>query len=172
MKGKTVFSTKWFNIIESNTIGNGEEPYYGLQTLDYVSILPITHQGEIVLVKQYRAIVDMFTLELPGGHVEKTQTPEQAAKIELYEETGYLANNMELLGELHPDVGRLTNKMWCYITSDISKAEKWIPERGIKIVKYPFHKIGALIQNKQFNHALNLAVLYLAELKGIPIQKK
>ena len=84
----------------------------------------------------------------------------------------YLANNIEFLGELDPDVGRLTNKMWCYITSDISKAEKWIPEREIKIVKYPFHKIGALIQNKQFNHALNLAVLYLAELKGISIQKK
>ena len=149
-----------------------DEPFYGLQTLDYVSILAITDQNEILLVQQYRAIVDSYTLELPSGHVEKNQTPGQAAKNELYEETGYLANTMELLGELNPDVGRLTNKLWCYLTTDISLAKEWTPEKGIEMVKYPIHKIRMLIENNQFNHALNLAVLYLAELKGIRLHNK
>ena len=49
---------------------------------------------------------------------------------------------------------------------------EWTPEKGIEMVKYPIHKIRMLIENNQFNHALNLAVLYLAELKGIRLHNK
>ena len=53
LKGKTVFSTPWFNIIESYYSDIGNEHFYGLQSLDYCNILAITNQNEIVLVKQY-----------------------------------------------------------------------------------------------------------------------
>ena len=86
MKEKTVFSTPWFKIVEKFCLDISDKPFYGLQTLDYVSVLAITDQEEILLVKQYRTIIDSFTLELPGGHVEKNQSPEKAAKNELFEE--------------------------------------------------------------------------------------
>ena len=49
----------------------------------------------------------------------------------------------------------------------MSIANKWKPEKGIEVVKYPIQQMTELIDNKQFNHALNLAVLYLAELKDV-----
>ena len=170
MKEKTVFSTPWFKIVEKFCLDISDKPFYGLQTLDYLSVLAITDQEEILLVKQYRTIIDSFTLELPGGHVEKNQSPEKAAKNELFEETGYLAQSLDLLGDLNPDVGRMTNKLWCYFTGDISMANEWVAEKGIEVVKYPINQINKLIENKQFSHALNLAALYLAELKGVSLR--
>jgi len=167
LKEQTVFSTPWFNIVEKYSLNISDDPFYSLQTLDYINVLAITNQKEILLVKQYRPAVNNFTLELPGGHIEKNQQPEQAAQNELFEETGYLANNLDLLGILNPDVGRMTNKLWCYYTGDMSIANKWKPEKGIEVVKYPIQQMTELIDNKQFSHALNLAVLYLAELKDV-----
>jgi len=173
LKGKTVFSTPWFNIIESYYSDISNIPYYGLQLLDYCNILAITNQSEIVLVKQYRPAVDKYTLEFPGGHVEKEQKPEQAVKNELYEETGYIAGEIKLLGALDPDVGRLANKVWCYYSTDISKPVdgKWIPEKNVDLIKYPVEKISELVKNNQLNNAMNIAALYLAVQKGIDLQE-
>jgi len=167
MKDQTVFSTPWFIIVEKYCLNISDEPFYSLQTLDYVSILAVTDQKEILLVRQYRPAVSSFTLELPGGHVEINQTPEQAAQNELFEETGYLPNRLDLLGELNPDVGRMTNKLWCYYTGDLSIAKNWKAEKGIEVVKYPIQDIGELIKSKQFNNAFNLAALFLAQLKDV-----
>ena len=167
MKDQTVFSTPWFTIVEKYCLNISNEPFYSFHTLDYVSILAVTDQKEILLVKQYRPVVDNFTLELPGGHVEKNQTPEQAAQNELFEETGYLTKKLDFLGDLNPDVGRMANKLWCYYTGDISIAKKRESEKGIEVVKYPIQQISELIKNKQFNHALNLATLFLADLKDV-----
>jgi len=172
LKEQTVFSTAWFSIVKKYCLNISDEPFYSLKTLDYVSVLAITDQKEILLVKQYRPSVGNFTLELPGGHVEKNQSPVEAAKIELCEETGYLANSLDLLGDLNPDVGRMTNKLWCFFTRELSTAKEWKPEKGIEVVKYPIQQMSNLIENKKFNHALNLAVLYLANLKGISLQVK
>ena len=169
MKYKTVFTTPWFEIIEKFHLDISDRPFYGLKTLDYVSVLAITDNKEILLVKQYRPVIDSFTLELPGGHVEKNESPKRAAKNELFEETGYSTQSMNLLGNLNPDVGRMTNKLWCFFSDEISIEDKWVSEKGIEVVKYPINQIAELIEDRQFNHALNLAALYLAELKGISL---
>lgn len=169
IKEKTVFSTPWFNIVEKQCDPYNEKPYYGLQTLDYVSILAITSQNEILFVRQYRCVIDEETLELPGGHIEKGQNSEQAAKNELFEETGYLAKKLELLGVLNPDVGRLTNKLWCYLAKDLKQVKDWMPEDGIKLVKYPADQVYSLVKNGQLNNAFNLAVFFLADHMKINI---
>ncbi|MGL4773279.1 MAG: NUDIX hydrolase [Clostridium sp.] len=55
---------------------------------DGVMILPITEEGEIVLLKQFRPAIGDYLYELPAGMVDQGETVEEAAKRELYEETG------------------------------------------------------------------------------------
>jgi len=141
MKDKTVFSTPWFNIVEKKSNTFNKKPFYGLQTLDYVSILAVTDQNKILFVRQYRCVID--------------------------EETGYLAKKLELLGVLNPDVGRLTNKLWCYLAKDLKQVKDWVPEDGIKLVKYPADQVYSLVKNGQLNNAFNLAALFLADLKDV-----
>lgn len=67
------------------------------ETCDGVMILPITEEGDIVLVRQYRPAIGDFLYELPAGMIDKGEDIETAAKRELFEETGLKAKTYELL---------------------------------------------------------------------------
>jgi len=161
LKKNIVYSNAWFNIIEKY-YGEEKEPYYGLDTLDYVHVIAITEKDEILFVKQYRPIIEEYTLELPGGHIESGQLPEEAALLELKEETGYIAKSIELIGILHPDVGRLTNKIWSYYTEDIIIDDSRNSEHGIELKKYEIERIYDSIKSGTLNNAQNLGDLFLA----------
>ena len=165
IKSATVFSTPWFNI-EEKTINGLESPYFALTLLDYVSILALTNENQVLLVRQFRPAVEEDTLELPSGHVEEGETPEEAARRELLEETGYEAKRLKLLGILNPDVGRLSNKLWCFFAPSVSKRKDVAVEDGIELCWSSIDQLMNLIHEGNFNHALNIAVLFLAMLKG------
>src|SRR5438045_35612 len=103
---KTVFTTPWFELI-GKKIENDPAPHYSITTLDYVSVFAVTPNGTFPLVRQFRPAVEEVTLELPCGHVDEGETPEQAAGRELREETGFIAKELILIGNLSPDTGRL-----------------------------------------------------------------
>lgn len=143
------------------------EPYYVVQTSDYVSVLPMTPDGKFVLVRQFRPAVDKMTLELPSGHIDAGESAEQAARRELREETGYNAPKLELLGVLEPDTGRLANKMHCYFSENvvIDKTAR-VPGELLEVVLCSERELIQKVEAGQFSHALHLAVLALAKLKG------
>lgn len=165
LKKEAVFSTQWFDII-AKTLSNDEsgEPYYSLQLSDYVAVVALTTQQEIILVRQYRPAVEKYTLELPSGLVEKGESPIDTARRELLEETGYYAENLELLGCLSPDTGRLSNRIWCYYATEVIQ-QSHVYEQGIEVVVCKQDDLVSYIIDQVFDHALHLAPLLLAMLK-------
>lgn len=79
-----------------------------------VVVLPVLADGRILLVRQYRYAVDDFLWELVAGHIEPGETPLQAARRELREETGYGARRFERLLEFFPTPGILSERMILY----------------------------------------------------------
>jgi len=156
-----VFVTPWFKVI-AKKVEPEKQPYYSLQMLDYVSVVAVTKDDEIVLVRQFRPVVERYTLELPSGHVEEDETPEQAARRELLEETGFLAERWELLGELAPDSGRLENRLWCFYASGLQLVPGQPREPGVEMVSYSKPEFFELIAQAKFDHAHDLAALFLA----------
>lgn len=159
-------STPWFDLV-SKRVADGDLPYYALRMLDYVSVVALTATREMILVRQYRPAVEQYTLELPAGHVEKDQTPEEAARRELTEETGFTPPRLDFLGTLLSDTGRNENKMWCYLASDVQPpSPSWVREEGIEVVLVPLDRIHDLIRGGEFNHALHVAALMMATLRS------
>ncbi|MEP7358283.1 MAG: NUDIX hydrolase [Anaerolineales bacterium] len=158
----TVWQTPWFSVV-AKTVDAEEKPYYSLDMLDYVTILAQTEQGEILLVRQYRPAVERVTLELPSGHVEPGETPAQAARRELLEETGYEADSVEHLGTLIPDSGRLSNRLWCFFAGHVRPAAAMPAlEEGLTGLVCTPAQLLAFITSAQFDHALHLSVVMLA----------
>ena len=156
-----VFETPWFDVVTRPAIDGRD--YYMLELGDYVSVVALTPDRQMVLVRQYRPVVGADTLELPSGHVEAGETPEQAARKELLEETGMTAPTFELLGSLVPDVGRLTNRMWCYFAADAVQVAAPIDSgEGISVVTVSEREGMTLARDGKLGHALNLSVLFLA----------
>lgn len=134
-----------------------------LELDDYVTVLAMTSDRHVLFVRQYRPVVGGQTLELPSGHVDGHESPEEAARRELKEETGFVADRLELLGVLIPDVGRLANRMWCYFAGDVRPgADPGSPEAGIELVPLPEHEALSCATDGTIDHALNLSVLFLA----------
>lgn len=159
---KTIFATPWFQLMESPS--GGKYPNYSIQAPDFVTIIGVTEKKEILLVRQFRHAVNRMTLELPAGHIEKDETPEQAARKEFVEETGHVADTFELLACLPYSPARFTNRLWCYFAGNARRADVEL-EAGMNCVIYP-HGLKALLAEENFGSAGNWAVLMAAVGKG------
>ena len=160
-----VFSTPWFKIV-AKEFTKDTSPYYVIESSDCVSIIALTHDKEILLVKQYRPTLSEETLEVPSGHIENIETPEKAIYRELLEETGYMANDVELLGVLTPDTGRAGHKVWCYFASNVIQVKEHEPAEINELVKCSPSKLLQFIQSGEMKHALDIAAIFLAIQKG------
>lgn len=161
------FSTPWMDLLAIHTADRESAPHYAIASKDYVSVLPLTPDGNVLLVRQFRPAVGEVTLELPAGHVEPGQTPAEAASTELLEETGYRARHIELLGCINPDTGRLTNKHWCFLATGLEKLQE-NPQAGevTELVVVPLTELRQMILDGRFAHAQHLAALQLAMVQG------
>ncbi|TAK92959.1 MAG: NUDIX hydrolase [Verrucomicrobia bacterium] len=161
-----VLDTKWFQVVARRPPGYAD-PHFSLKTHDYVGIVAVNSRGEFLLVRQFRPTVWQTTLEIPSGHVDPGQTPEEAARMELFEETGYEAEKFELLGDFSPDTGRLGNRMWGFFAGNAVPTcnPAYKPEQGIETVIYR-GGIHDLVREKDFCSALNRALLFAAVMQG------
>jgi ADP-ribose pyrophosphatase len=166
MDDRVIFASPWFELVSKRVEGYAE-PHYSIRAPDYVTVVAVTDQGRLLLVRQVRPAVDMTTLELPSGHVEPGETPLEAARRELLEETGHSAPTLELLGELRPDTGRLANRLWCFYAAGAvpSPDRGGDSEPGVEPVVYE-GTLAELLASPDFCCALNLAAALLAVSRG------
>ena len=161
----SVFTTPWFRIFAEQPPAGGQ-PHYVIEGKDFVVIVAVTRDNRILLVRQYRPPVAEVTLELPAGHIEPGETPEQAARRELREETGHEADNFKLLASLSPSVARYTNRMYCFFAADARPVINPTPEgEPVSLVFYD-RGARALIDDKEFYSAPSCAARYQAAQRG------
>jgi ADP-ribose pyrophosphatase len=96
-----------------------------------VVLLPVTRDKTLLLVRQYRYAVNAHVLEVPAGTIDDGEVPEEAARRELAEETGYVPGRLEKLAEYYPSPGFLDELMHVFLVTDI--------EPGVKLTERPDH---------------------------------
>jgi len=82
-------------------------------------IVPLLDDGRVVLIRQYRPIVNAEIWELPAGTIEPGESPEACARRELVEEAGYEAGRLESLGEALADPGLTDEKIYLFVARDL-----------------------------------------------------
>ena len=102
---------------------NGTEipEFYVLEYPDWVNIIAITDEGEFVMEKQYRHGLGKTCFEIPAGVIEKGETPLEAAKRELQEETGYGEGQWEEVLTLSGNSSTTNNLTHCFIAEGVRK---------------------------------------------------
>ena len=156
----TVLSTPWFKLM-AKKVDNTPEPYYFVQSTDAVSVIAMTPEKKVILVQQYRPAIDSESLELPAGHLKDMETPEDAARRELLEETGYLADKVEFLGVLYPNTTRIGHKLWCYFAPNVIKAKEPELREINKVINCYQSELVEFIKAGKIKQALDIAAVFL-----------
>ena len=134
---------------------------------EWLSIIPLTPNNEVVMVRQYRHGVKKVLLEIPGGLMDKGDiSPETAARRELLEETGYTPKTMILLGSLYPQPAVQTNRYHIFLAKDAVKTGETNFDVGedIETVLVPLKDIPQLIQTGEICHAMVVTAFYYLAL--------
>lgn len=117
-EAKEVFECPWFHVHEEkweNLSDIDQEPFYRIESSDGVLVMALTSDGKIILVRQFRHAIRATTLEFPAGSIERGETPEEAAKRELLEETGYRAGTLRLMGNGHIMMNRYSARDFLFL---------------------------------------------------------
>lgn len=161
----------WVSLVERDVRFHPQDRpnlFHSLQQADYVSVFGVTRSGMVPVVRQFRPALERQTLELPGGLRDGDEDPVRAAERELLEETGHVcAGGLIPLGPLDPDTGRLENRLWCYFAPDLMPADDWSAEAGVRAELMPLAEFKAAIVNGTMSHALHIAIVGLAVMRGL-----
>ncbi len=139
-----------------------EHDFYLLDSSDWVNVIPLTADGRVILVKQFRMGTKDFSLEIPGGMLDEGDDPAGAAVRELLEETGYAGEEPVLLGVVHPNPAIHTNRCYTYLIKNagLKTSPRQDSTEDIEVQSAPLGDIPHLIQEKKITHALVIAAFY------------
>ncbi len=116
-----LYESQWFNVKQDElTLPTGEDiTYTTVVHPGYAMIVPMLPDGRIVMERVYRHSLDRALLECPSGGLDG-EPPAIAAKRELEEETGYLANHVEPLGSYYGSSGISNEQFHLFLARDVT----------------------------------------------------
>lgn len=135
--------------------------------IDWVNVLPITEDGQVILVRQYRHGAEVFSIEIPGGCLNVGETDiYSCAKRELEEETGYTSDDIILLNSLHPNPAIMGVHCHCFLARNVKKVGEQKLDQGedIEVIALPMSEFKDLILSGKISHALVVATYGLYSL--------
>jgi len=155
-----IFSIRTDTTLSPRT--GAEHEFYVIESGDWVNVIPITADEQVVMIRQYRHGSGEITLEIPGGLVEPGDTPEKAASRELLEETGYQAEEWKKIGVVNPNPAIFSNRCHTFFAGNLTKAGSPTLDQteDIDVVLLPLSDIPRLIRNGVIDHALVIAAFY------------
>lgn len=157
------------SVATSPTTG-ADHVFYRIDSADWVNVVPITPEGDVVMVRQYRHGKRDVTLEIPGGLVDPGEHPAEAAARELLEETGYRGSDVLPFGRVNPNPALFGNLCHTYLIRDavpVAEIENGPTEETVVEV-VSAGALRGMIEAGQIDHALVQVALYrlLLELGG------
>lgn len=165
------FHTRLFKIRRDRLrapINGTEHDFFVIEADDWVNVIALTPQNDVVLVRQYRHGVVRISTEIPGGVVERGELPLDAAKRELAEETGYHSDDWAQIGVIEPNPAIQNNRSWTFVARNARLAAAPQPDAAeeLEVDTCPLVRLPELLRDGTISHALVLCAFTHFALHG------
>jgi 8-oxo-dGTP pyrophosphatase MutT (NUDIX family) len=142
-----------------------ERDFVTIASPDWVNVLALTPDHQLVLVRQFRFGTEEFSLELPGGIIDLGEEPVAAGLRELREETGFAGADARVIGRVHPNPAIQRNRCHFVLLERARPATPtdWDPDEEIEVLTRPVEEVFALAHSGGITHALVLNALLFFE---------
>ena len=142
--------------------------FYIIEAPDWINVIPLTSDGRVVLIEQFRHGTGEVSLEIPGGMVDPGESPAEAAARELLEETGYEAREVLSLGATRPNPALQDNMLHTYVARGVEYRQEpsnaGTEQTVVRLV--PLEQIPSLIAEGRISHSLVVTAFHLLGLAG------
>jgi ADP-ribose pyrophosphatase len=158
--GGDVLTTRIFTVEKQGLVhprSGHEHDFYILRAPDWCNIVPLTHDNQVVMVRQRRHGIGAETLELPGGMIDPEDCePLRGCVRELREETGYEGTSARLIGVTSPNPAMQSNRCHTALVEHarLVGAAELDDGEDIEVVLVPYREIPARIARGEITHAL------------------
>lgn len=170
-----VYATPIFDLHRRRSVHakRGERDFFVIDPADWVNIIPITAQREVVMVRQFRHGIGAFTLEIPGGMIDpEDRSPAAAGRREMQEECGFDSEDIIALGRVHPNPAIQPNFCYSFLARNVKKVR--VPyanpdsSEETEVVTVPLKSVKELIASGKITHALVIAAFSFLDLYNPP----
>jgi len=161
-----IFSQKFFDVIEQNILlPNGGKRKYSIVKRSPISVVfPFSDKPELYLISQFRYLFNKKILEAVGGHIDDGETPLEAAKRELKEETGLIASSWKEILEVETSASVIKSSVHMFLAKGLM-VDKPNPEEGeeIKLVKMSIENAIKKIMDGEIKTASTIIGVFLLD---------
>ncbi len=164
---KHLIKDQWIDVRESSwrfPDGAIYSPYYAFSRRDYVVIVARCTDGRFVTVRQFRQGIEQVTAEFPAGGIEKDETPLEAAKRELAEETGYVSDEWRSVSRIPSYATIADNYVHIFYAGNcrLEKEQSLDPMEFVDVVLMDDEDLHDLIRHDAFQQAVHITAYYRA----------
>ncbi len=127
------------------------------------AVVPVDHNGDVILVRQYRYATDGWLLEVPAGKLDGSEAPELCATREVEEETGYKIGRLLPMGWIWTTPGFTNEKIWLFLGTDLTAAQSSLqPDEILSVERMPLEKAVDLARSGEICDAKSVCALLRA----------
>ena len=143
--------------------------FYVIEAPDWVNVIPLTKDKEVVLIEQYRHGTEAVSLEIPGGMVDPGEAPAETAARELMEETGYEAAEVVFLGKTRPNPAIQNNWIHTFLARGVERRQEPSNQgtERTRVRLEPLARVPSLIVEGAIDHSLVVVGFHWLALSGL-----
>ncbi|MGD0614938.1 MAG: NUDIX hydrolase [Verrucomicrobiota bacterium] len=144
-----------------------EHDYFVIDSVNWVNVIAVTPDRQLVLVEQYRHGSNTVELEIPGGLMDKADaSPEATGRRELREETGYEGGTGRVIGQVFPNPAIMSNTCFTLLIENCRCTHPVDFDQGEDLITrlVPISEIPPLVAEGKIRHAVVIAALYHFDL--------
>lgn len=170
LKSTRIYEGKVINL-RVDTVELPEKKYSKREIVEHsgaAAVVPLTMDGHVILIKQFRKPMEEVIFEIPAGRLETKETPRNCALRELAEETGYSAGSLEELTAFYPSPGFSNEVIHLFLARDLTEGNANPDEdEYLEVMKIPFEEALKMVDQGIIRDSKTIiGLLMAAKSKG------